>query len=63
MSAADRLGESTAPQERTGLERCDRCNQRAKTYWVKDGLELDFCGHHTKVYEPALAGQGWAGFQ
>lgn len=39
-------------------DRCDRCSAGALVRVAKDGLDLDFCGHHFRVFEPRLG--GWA---
>lgn len=39
----------------TAADRCDRCGARATTRAVFDsGLELLFCGHHSRKYEVAV---------
>lgn len=41
-------------------DRCDRCGAEAKARFVKDELELFFCGHHGREYGLKLVQSNFA---
>ena len=48
------------------VNRCDRCCQRARTWWAliddthdHDEPELMMCGHCTRKHEDAMVACGW----
>lgn len=47
------------PAPLTLLDRCDRCGAEALARVEKDGLDLDFCGHHFDDAAMLLSVQGW----
>ncbi|WP_066586384.1 DUF7455 domain-containing protein [Cellulomonas timonensis] len=53
--------ETSAPATLTRRDRCDRCGAQAyvrATLPGADGLELHFCGHHFRRFEPGLVASG-----
>jgi hypothetical protein len=41
-------------------DRCDRCGSQAYVRFIKDLMELDFCGHHAGKYDSELENNGWS---
>lgn len=43
------------------MDRCDRCSDRARVWWVSDtdSEGWAFCAHHGHTYEPALRALGY----
>lgn len=52
------MTEVAAPPALTAHDRCDRCGAQAVVRTVmRSGLDLLWCGHHSREYAAALAAQ------
>lgn len=57
---SEKATETVSTWEPKATDRCDRCSSsRAYTRATKDGQDLFFCGHHTKLFETTLITSGW----
>ena len=52
------LGSGTRPNAPVDVDRCDRCGARAQATVLIASRTLAFCGHHGRLYRPALLAQG-----
>lgn len=43
----------------TTRHRCDRCGAQAFALASRSDMRLTLCGHHSRMYAPALIGKGW----
>lgn len=43
-------------------DRCDRCRAEGFILFVKGDVDLVFCGHHGRGFEPTLVSKGWTVF-
>lgn len=50
---------ATTMEDFLSTDRCDRCGAQAYVRFMKNGSELDFCGHHTNTYGDSLDKDGW----